>query len=212
VLYIAITSTVLRLIDNRLNPPRAMALLADLGIRPSKCLQCGISIVDSDGSHCAGCNARLAASGQSNAAATILNDAAESSANPEHDVLAMATAGLIGDKRRATLRKEAKKQERLLRWTFAIAMIVAIPLTVFVHDWGVLLLPLLFIAAYFYARHIRKKQKHFYARRLYESGIRPHFCLSCNYSLTGIDRTDCPECGHALAAATVREPALRQDY
>jgi len=48
-------------------------------------------------------------------------------------------------------------------------------------------------------------------KKLLAIRVRPSFCIRCDYNLTGIDATRCPECGTALTPVGVRIDPLPLD-
>ena len=42
-------------------------------------------------------------------------------------------------------------------------------------------------------------------RDLFHNGVRPHFCIKCDYDLKGSDSLQCPECGAKLAPLNPRQ-------
>lgn len=128
-----------------------------------------------------------------------------------------ATRGMLGDLYLRTL-QDRVEQRRVLAFRMQRTIFVALVFLVFVFDVDAVVLRaigvpsealaiarifmlavLIGVMVWYRRRYEEPKIRKFLGKLLTVKGVRPRFCLKCDYDLRGSDSTSCPECGTVLA-------------
>ena len=148
---------------------------------------------------------------------------------PYDSLVRLATKGLIGKLYERDLMDRMEQRRvnhfRLYRGVFVVSLILIFGLDLddllilqlnLAYDWvyvlDALLIGFFIYIRIFFSKHIEERfiRKHL-SRLLRIRGLRPHFCLICDYSLEGSESLQCPECGESIAAVSEESGPFRKE-